>query len=108
VNADKEEEKGDDYETKVVDEKKEKIEMNSLPKDVKPQECVFIYADGKVKIQKVKTGIQDNIAIEITEGLKEGDEIVTGPYNAVAKLLKNGMEVQKSDKEAIANSWKKE
>ena len=98
----------DDYDTKVVDEKKAKIEMNTMPKDVKPQECVFIYADGKVKLQKVKTGIQDNLAIEIIEGLKEGDEVVNGPYNAVAKLLKNGMEVKKTDKAEIANAWKKE
>lgn len=98
----------DDYATKVVDEKKQKIEMNSMPKDIKPQECVFIFKDGKVTLQKVKTGIQDNIAIEITEGLKEGDEIVNGPYNAVAKILKNGMEVKKSEKSEIVSQWKKE
>lgn len=103
----KDKEEMNDYDTKVVDEKKEKIEMNTL-KDIKPAECVFIYADGKVKLQKVKTGIQDNIAIEITEGLQEGDEVVNGPYNAVAKLLRNGMEVKKTDKSDIANSWKKE
>lgn len=109
MNA-KEEKNGneDDYSAKVVDEKKEKIEAAHSPKDLKPQECVFIFKDGKVTLQKVKTGIQDNMAIEITEGLKEGDEIVNGPYNAVAKLLKDGMEVKKSDKEDIANSWKKE
>ncbi|TAL60704.1 MAG: efflux RND transporter periplasmic adaptor subunit [Bacteroidetes bacterium] len=107
MKSDKEKEDMDDYNTKAVDEKKEKIEMNSM-KDIKPQECVFIYADGKVKLQKVKTGIQDNTAIEITEGLKEDDEIVNGPYNAVAKILKNGMEVKKADKTDIANSWKKE
>lgn len=104
----KDKEKMDDYDTKVVDEKKQKIEMNNMPKDIKPQECVFVFADGKIKLQKVKTGIQDNIAIEITEGLKEGDEVVNGPYNAVAKVLKNGMEVKKTDKANIANSWKKE
>lgn len=109
MNADDQKDKknADDFETKVVDEKQEKVSMNSL-KDAKPQECVFIYSEGKVKLQKVKTGIQDNIAIEIIEGLKEGDEVVNGPYNAVAKILKNGMEVQKSEKEDIANSWKKE
>jgi len=100
--------RNEDYDAKVVDEKKQKLEMNKAAKDFKPQECVFIFKDGKVVLQKVKTGIQDNIAIEITEGLKEGDEVVNGPYNAVAKLLKNGMQVKKSDKEDIANSWKKE
>ena len=96
------------YDAKVIDEKKEKIEANKAPKNFKPQECVFIFKDGKVTLQKVKTGIQDNIAIEITDGLKEGDEVVNGPYNAVAKILKNGMEVKKSDKADIANSWKTE
>jgi HlyD family secretion protein len=103
-----EKKKQEDGETKVVDEKKEKLDMNNAQKDFKPQECVFVYDNGKVRLQKVKTGIQDNVAIEITEGLKEGDEIVNGPYNAVAKLLKNGMEVKKSDKAEIVKQWKKE
>ncbi len=106
MNAkDEKKNRNSDYDTKVVDEKKEKLEMNNK-KDFKPNECVFIFQDGKVKLQKVKTGIQDNIAIEITEGIKEGDEVVNGPYNAVAKMLKDGMQVKKSDKTEIANSWK--
>jgi HlyD family secretion protein len=105
---DEKEEEEDEGEAKVVDEKKEKIEAASAPKETKPQECVFIFSEGKVILKKVKTGVQDNLAIEITEGLKEGDEVVNGPYNAVAKLLKNGMEVKKSDKETISASWKKE
>ena len=56
----------------------------------------------------MKTGIQDNLAIEITEGLKEGDEVINGPYNAVSKLLKNGMEVKKSDKGEMVSQLKKE
>ncbi len=98
----------EDFETKVVDEKQRKTEMNTLPKDAKPQECVFVYSEGKVRLRKVKTGIQDNIAIEITEGLKEGDEVVSGPYIAVSKILKDGAAVNKTDKAKIANSWKKE
>jgi HlyD family secretion protein len=46
-------------------------------------ECVFLIRDGRVQRQVVKTGIQDNVHIEITEGLKEGDEVVTGPFNAI-------------------------
>ncbi len=107
ANKEKKENKND-FETKVVDEKKEKLEKNSMPSNLKPQECVFIYKDGKVTLRKVKTGVQDNSAIEIIEGLTENEEVVTGPYNAVAKLLKDGMEVKKTDVEAIAKSWKKE
>ncbi|HET7817803.1 MAG TPA: hypothetical protein VFL70_00700, partial [Bacteroidia bacterium] len=107
ANKEKKEEKND-FEAKVVDEKKEKLEKKSMPANLKPQECVFIYKDGKVTLRKVKTGVQDNSAIEITEGLTENDEVVTGPYNAVAKLLKDGMEVKKTDIEDVAKSWKKE
>lgn len=53
-------------------------------------EVVFIVqADGTVKKQIVKTGIQDINNIEIISGLKEGDEVVTGPYDAVSKTLKD-------------------
>ena len=44
--------------------------------------------DGLVKKVKVKTAIQDINNIEITEGLKEGDQVVSGPYEVVSKKLK--------------------
>ncbi|MGN6533420.1 MAG: efflux RND transporter periplasmic adaptor subunit [Ginsengibacter sp.] len=53
-----------------------------------------VQPDGKVKKQKVKTDIQDINYIEITEGLKEGDEVVTGPYDVVSKTLKDGDKVK--------------
>jgi HlyD family secretion protein len=63
---------------------------------------VFILgADGKVKKAPVKTGIQDINYIEITEGLKEGDEVVTGPYDIVSKTLKDSVEVKKVDKKEL-------
>jgi len=50
--------------------------------------------DGKVKKQKVKTDIQDINYIEVTDGLKEGQEIITGPYDVVSKTLKDGDKVK--------------
>lgn len=64
-------------------------------------EVVFLYDNGNAKLQKVKTGIQDNTYIEITEGLNEGDEVITGPYRAVSKNLKNGDAVKKVDKKDL-------
>ncbi len=41
----------------------------------------------------MKTGIQDINYIEILNGLNPGEEVVTGPYNAVSKTLKDGNKV---------------
>ncbi len=57
-------------------------------------ECVFVNSNGKAKLKVVKTGIQDDTNIEVTEGLEEGDEIITGPYNVVSKTLKSGDAVE--------------
>jgi HlyD family secretion protein len=43
--------------------------------------------DGVVKKARVRTDIQDINYIEITDGVKEGTEVVTGPYDVVSKLL---------------------
>ncbi len=66
-----------------------------------PQEYVFVYNDGKVKMVKVKTGIQDNMYIQIKTGITESDEIVTAPYNAISKSLKDNSVVKKVDKKEL-------
>jgi len=69
------------------DNTKKKIEV--------AQEYIFLYDNGVAKMIKVKTGIQDNTYIEILEGLKDGQEIITAPYRAVSKKLKDGDKVKK-------------
>jgi HlyD family secretion protein len=54
------------------------------------REVVFLISSDTVRMVDVKTGIQDDAYIEIVEGLKEGDEIVTGPYSAISRKLKQG------------------
>ncbi|SHI81573.1 efflux RND transporter periplasmic adaptor subunit [Aquimarina spongiae] len=56
-------------------------------------ECVFVKNGETAKLKVIKTGIQDDTNIEITEGLSEGDEVITGPYNLVTKTLKTGDKV---------------
>ncbi|MFH0866315.1 MAG: efflux RND transporter periplasmic adaptor subunit [Bacteroidota bacterium] len=70
-------------------------------KDEETSEYVFVYVDGIVKKIKVKTGIQDNTYIQILEGLTEKQEVVTAPYKAISKLLKDGDKVKKVDKEDL-------
>lgn len=57
------------------------------------EEVVFVLQPGgTVKKAVVKSGVQDINYIEVS-GIKEGDEIVTGPYTAISKTLKDGMKV---------------
>jgi HlyD family secretion protein len=62
--------------------------------------------DGTVKKQIVKTDIQDINYIEITDGLKEGDEVVTGPYDVVSKTLKEGDKVKVVSKKELFTATK--
>jgi len=50
---------------------------------------------------EVTTGIQDDSYIRILSGLKEGDEVVVRPFNAISKLLKDGSRVEKVDKDKL-------
>jgi HlyD family secretion protein len=60
-----------------------------------------------VKKVKVKTGIQDIDNIAIIEGIKEGDEVITGPYNVVSKTLKQGDKVKVVPKDQLFDDGKK-
>lgn len=69
---------------------------------------VFVIDEnGKVHMRKVKTGIQDLNYIEITEGLKAGDMVVTGPYDVVSKTLKEGDKVKVVPKNQLFGDKKK-
>ena len=66
------------------------------------QEVVFKVQSDTVAMVGVKTGVQDDDYIEIVEGeLKEGDEIVAGPFAAVSRKLEDGDEVQVVDEDEI-------
>jgi len=53
-------------------------------------EVVFAIENGKAVARPVHTGIQSDERIEILDGLREGDEVVTGSYRAISKDLENG------------------
>lgn len=62
------------------------------------KEVVFLYKEGKTEMTQVEIGIQDDYYIEISSGLEEGQEVVSGPYSIVSKILKDGQSVKKKDK----------
>lgn len=61
----------------------------------KPVDVVFVVQGDHVKAVPVKIGISDDDFWEITDGLKEGDEIVTGGYRAISRDLDDGKKVVK-------------
>jgi HlyD family secretion protein len=66
------------------------------------EEVVFVIGkDNKIEKRVVTTGIQDINNIEVTSGLKEGEQVVTGPYNAVSKTLRSGDKVQVVSQEKL-------
>ena len=90
VNADKKDEKSDEFST----------EENNGTEEL--EEVVYVLKqDGTVEKRTVSTGIQDMAFFEITSGLKEEERVVTGPYNAVSKTLQSGKKVRVVAREKI-------
>jgi HlyD family secretion protein len=84
-----------------IEDKKKERKKNSQGNDDdnavsgnETETVVFVIkGDGTLEKRVVTTGIQDINYIEITSGLKDGETVVTGPYNAVNKTLKKGDKV---------------
>jgi HlyD family secretion protein len=67
------------------------------PKDKKPLKGVFAVENDKTIFVQVETGITGENDIEIKSGLKEGQEIVTGPYRQL-RTLKKDQKIKREDK----------
>jgi HlyD family secretion protein len=65
----------------------------------KPVEVVFVLNSDRVKAVPVKLGISDGNFTEITEGLKEDQEIVSGGYKAISRDLEEDKRVKKGEPE---------
>jgi HlyD family secretion protein len=63
-------------------------------KQAKPKEVVFVVDKDAVAMKEVKIGISDNEFIEIVSGLKESDEVVSGPYRAISSELQDKSKVK--------------
>ena len=57
--------------------------------DSEQEEGVYIIKESRVKFQPVNRGIMGELMVEILSGLEEGQEIATGPYNALRQLKDN-------------------
>ncbi len=59
----------------------------------KLQRIVFVRQGDGVKLRKVETGISDNTYIEVKNGVKVGEEVVSGSYAAISRNLKDGSKI---------------
>ena len=64
-------------------------------------EVVFRISADTVQMVQVQTGIQDDNYIHIVSGINEGDEVVSGPYTAVSRKLKEGMLIRRAKEEDL-------
>ena len=85
----------------AVQVKNEKDEKGTAVVENKEVECVFVIENDKVKLVPVEIGIQDNNYIEIKKGLTEKQKVVSAPYSAIAKMLKNDDPVEIVKKEQL-------
>jgi HlyD family secretion protein len=80
-------------------------QQNNQPKvTAKPselKEIVFIAKGDSAKMVVVKTGIQDNQYIEIKEGLKGDEDIISAPFSAISRKLKDGKLIKKVAKDKL-------
>jgi len=74
----------------------EAVALRSDSTQTDPVEVVFVWDEGKVRQVRVTTGIQDEDYIHVVTGLKGGEEVVRGPFDAVSRKLDDGDAVERS------------
>lgn len=74
------------------------------------RQVVFVYnpASKEARMLDVKTGIQDNLNLQITDGLTAGEEVIVAPYGAITRLLKDKSKVTVVKKEDLFEAKKEE
>lgn len=90
--------------TQRVQDRKDVAKKHSIH----PSSQVFVVTPQRtVHMRTVETGISDQGFIEIISGLKVGETIVTAPYQAVSKVLKEGTKIQIEDERTRQERLKK-
>lgn len=69
-------------------------------------QLVYVVENGKAVARQVKVGIQNEDRIEILDGLKEGENLVSGSYRAITRDLNDGDAVEVAEKGPVAGLLK--
>ena len=81
-------------------------ESSSLADEV-IRTLVFVSDGTHALARDVKTGIQDNNYIEITEGLETGTEIISAPFSAISKKLSDSTLIEVVPRDDLFKTEKK-
>ena len=86
-----------DFRRSAEEEPREQEDQNenSTPwPDKGSRQGVFVVENNTALFRPVETGTTDNTHIVISKGVKEGEEVVSGSYTAITRLLKDGSRVK--------------
>jgi HlyD family secretion protein len=70
------------------------------------EEGIYLMEAKKAKFVPVKTGLLGDLSVEVTEGLKGGETVITGPFKALREL-KDGDQVREEKKKKKDDQGKK-
>ena len=63
---------------------------------------MFAVRDGRAEFVPIKMGIAGDKFFEVLSGLKDGDQVITGPYNSVRGMA-DGDPVKVDNKQSTAS-----
>lgn len=93
--------KGDEKD-KTVPENLSSQRDEKIMKKQKPKEIIFVVENGTAVKKEVKTGISNDMYIEVIEGIPEGAEVIKGSFKAINKELENNMKLKvNNDKKVV-------
>jgi HlyD family secretion protein len=69
---------------------------------LKTEEGVYVLKDGKAVFVPIKTGLAGDLMVEVQDGLRPGQEIVTGPFKALRSIKDGDRVLAATEKERKA------
>ncbi|MBF0585488.1 efflux RND transporter periplasmic adaptor subunit [Prosthecochloris sp. N3] len=70
------------------------VTLRQASESEESREGVFVVQEKTARFREVETGTTDNTHIVIEEGLDEGEQVVSGSYSAITRLLDDGTPVE--------------
>ena len=94
----KDRDSGKNMDTSTDDQRNEQGTISKISKGKDPSQfrrVLFVVHDSCVRMIPVEIGISDDNYIHVVSGVKAGDEVVSGPYTAIARDLDDGAAVRR-------------